>query len=48
VGTSCGAGLVCNGNNGAGSCVADCYVGGTLYTSGQLGAWNWRYKWPRM
>jgi hypothetical protein len=29
-GTACGAGEVCS----SGSCVADCFIGGTLYTSG--------------
>ena len=35
-GTSCGSGDVCNGT----SCVSDCYVGGTFYTTGQANPTN--------
>lgn len=35
-GTSCGAASICNGP----TCVADCYVGGTVYTTGQANPGN--------
>jgi hypothetical protein len=35
-GTSCGAGLVCNGS----SCVARCYIGGTFYANGAVNPSN--------